>query len=149
MNPPLAWIRKPELWKTIQQFKTHATIILTTHYLDEADHLSDHILMLNRGKVVMTGTPKALKEQVALKDEYEFVFHQPEAQRYLDQLVGQLNGQTAGLSVIDPFRLRLKSPAPGLSQAVLAHLPFEALQRFGSLEPDLETVFFAVAGAPE
>jgi ABC-2 type transport system ATP-binding protein len=45
---------------------THdATIVLTTHDLDEADRLCDRIALLNDGRIVVEDTPAALKEMVA------------------------------------------------------------------------------------
>jgi ABC-2 type transport system ATP-binding protein len=45
---------------------THdATIVLTTHDLDEAERLCDRIALINDGKVVVEDTPQALKEMVA------------------------------------------------------------------------------------
>jgi ABC-2 type transport system ATP-binding protein len=38
------------------------TILLNTHYVEEADHLCDRIAILERGKIVVTDTPKALKD---------------------------------------------------------------------------------------
>ncbi len=40
------------------------TILLTTHYLEEADLLASNLAIVNRGKVVVEGTPEALKAQL-------------------------------------------------------------------------------------
>jgi ABC-2 type transport system ATP-binding protein len=40
------------------------TILLTTQYLDEADHLADHVAVLDHGRIVALGTPDQLKRQV-------------------------------------------------------------------------------------
>lgn len=37
------------------------TIFLTTHYMDEADHLSDRISIIDKGQIIATGTPSELK----------------------------------------------------------------------------------------
>jgi ABC-2 type transport system ATP-binding protein len=44
-----------------------ASIVLTTHDLDEADRLCDRIALLNQGRVVVDGTPRELKAMVAAK----------------------------------------------------------------------------------
>ncbi|WDR02499.1 DUF4162 domain-containing protein [Devosia algicola] len=41
------------------------TIFLTTHYMDEADSLSDRILVLDQGEIVAEGTPSELKQKVS------------------------------------------------------------------------------------
>ena len=37
-----------------------ATILLTTHYLDEAEHLADRVVVIDHGRVLAEGTPEAL-----------------------------------------------------------------------------------------
>jgi len=49
-----------ELWKTINALKGIATIILTTHYLEEAEALSDRICIMDKGKVQIVGTAKEI-----------------------------------------------------------------------------------------
>ncbi len=56
-------IRK-KLWDIIRRLKEHGiTIILTTHYLDEAEYLADRICMLSHGKVILTQAVSALREE--------------------------------------------------------------------------------------
>uniref|UniRef100_A0A1I7S9H8 ABC transporter domain-containing protein n=1 Tax=Bursaphelenchus xylophilus TaxID=6326 RepID=A0A1I7S9H8_BURXY len=45
----------------LEKFKQDRTIILTTHYMDEADSLSDRILIMVKGKVICSGSPEFLK----------------------------------------------------------------------------------------
>jgi ABC-2 type transport system ATP-binding protein len=53
-----------KLWALIQGLKARGiTVILTTHYLDEAEELSDRICILHRGKVRLIESVKALKEK--------------------------------------------------------------------------------------
>jgi ABC-2 type transport system ATP-binding protein len=58
---------KLEVQSFVEELRdTHdATIVLTTHDLDEADRLCDRIAMLNEGKIVVEDTPAALKAMVA------------------------------------------------------------------------------------
>jgi len=52
------------LWDVIKGLKEFGvTVILTTHYLDEAEVLSDRVCLINRGKVVLTDTSENLKRQ--------------------------------------------------------------------------------------
>ncbi|MDI6719794.1 MAG: ATP-binding cassette domain-containing protein [Methanomicrobiales archaeon] len=49
-------------WDYIEQVNREGTtIFLTTHYMDEADHLSDRISLIDRGRIVVTGSPLELK----------------------------------------------------------------------------------------
>lgn len=49
------------IWEYVEQFKGRKTILLTTHYLDEADFLSDRIAIMDEGKIVALGSPAELK----------------------------------------------------------------------------------------
>jgi len=51
-------------WEYIRELRAKhgLTIFLTTHYLDEADRLSDRVSIIDHGRVLRTGTPSALKE---------------------------------------------------------------------------------------
>jgi ABC-2 type transport system ATP-binding protein len=53
---------REQLWRTVERLTDDGvTILLTTQYLDEADHLADTILVLDRGRVVAEGTSSELK----------------------------------------------------------------------------------------
>ncbi|KAL0575023.1 hypothetical protein V5O48_006952 [Marasmius crinis-equi] len=53
------------LWRTLTSFREDRTIVFTTHFLDEADLLADHIAILAApGKLVAQGTPVALKREL-------------------------------------------------------------------------------------
>ena len=56
-------LARRELWEFINEIKKHMTIILTTHYLEEAEQLSDHIGIMNQGKLVSSGTVDELLKQ--------------------------------------------------------------------------------------
>lgn len=53
-------LARRKLWNVIHDLKGNVTIILTTHYLDEAEHLSDRICILKQGKVKALGTAQEL-----------------------------------------------------------------------------------------
>src|SRR3989440_11249487 len=53
-----------ELWTLIEDLKRKGrTILLTTHYLDEAEQLADDVAIMNHGKIVARGSPSALISQ--------------------------------------------------------------------------------------
>ena len=53
------------LWRIVRQLANNGvTVLLTTQYLDEADHLADEVLMLHRGRIVASGSPASLKSQL-------------------------------------------------------------------------------------
>ncbi len=54
-----------ELWEAIERLvKKGTTVLLTTQYLEEADYLADHIVIIDQGKVVAQGTAKELKATI-------------------------------------------------------------------------------------
>ena len=53
------------IWEHIAGLKGKKTIVLTTHYLEEADALADRIGIIDEGKIVALGTPQQLKENVS------------------------------------------------------------------------------------
>jgi ABC-2 type transport system ATP-binding protein len=73
-NPPILLLDEPTLGldpqaarkvrELIREFKEEGhTILLTTHYMEEADHLSHRVAILDQGKIVALGTPAELKAQ--------------------------------------------------------------------------------------
>ena len=56
------------LWERVHDLVARGkTIILTTHYLEEADALSDRIVVINNGSVVANGTPREIKSSIGGK----------------------------------------------------------------------------------
>ena len=66
-------IARRELWKIINNMKGKITIILTTHYLEEAEALCDRVAVMAKGKVKAIGTPAELKA-IAKTDDFEDAF---------------------------------------------------------------------------
>ena len=76
-DPPLVFLDEPttgldpqsraNLWEHIQALRADAgvTILLTTHYLDEADALADRVLVMDDGRLIADDTPAALKARIA------------------------------------------------------------------------------------
>ncbi len=60
-------LARRELWKAIEKLKEKRTIILTTHYMEEAEALADRIAIMIGGHIVMTGTLAELEEKTGQK----------------------------------------------------------------------------------
>ncbi|MDQ3158022.1 MAG: ATP-binding cassette domain-containing protein [Actinomycetota bacterium] len=72
--PPVLFLDEPttgldprsrtELWEVLRGLvREGTTLLLTTQYLEEADHLADDIVVIDKGKVIAAGTPTQLKDQ--------------------------------------------------------------------------------------
>jgi ABC-2 type transport system ATP-binding protein len=65
-----------KLWDTINLLKNEGmTIVLTTHYLDEAEQLSDRVCVINDGKVLLTDTPENLLLDLKKKNLEDVFLH--------------------------------------------------------------------------
>jgi ABC-2 type transport system ATP-binding protein len=63
-----------ELWKYMQKVnKEGTTILLTTHYIEEAEQLCDQLALINHGEIIKTGTSAELKKAYK-KDTLEDVY---------------------------------------------------------------------------
>ena len=66
-------LARQELWQTIRALKGRVTVILTTHYLEEAAALADRIGILKNGRLLAAGTAGQL-QQLAGTDDFESAF---------------------------------------------------------------------------
>ena len=66
-------IARSELWDTIRSLKGKITIILTTHYMEEAESLSDRIGIMRDGTLLAVGTAEELKQKSGA-DKFEDAF---------------------------------------------------------------------------
>ena len=61
-------LARAELWDIIKELKKTKTIVLTTHYMEEAESLSDRIGIIKEGKLIEVGTPKELLKKTKTKN---------------------------------------------------------------------------------
>ena len=61
-------IARHDLWEVIRCLKGRVTIILTTHYMEEAENLSDRIGIMKEGRLLAVGTVEELKEKAGTED---------------------------------------------------------------------------------
>ena len=66
-------IARSELWDVIRAIKGKTTVILTTHYMEEAEALSDRIAIMKDGRLLMTGTAADIKAATG-KERFEDAF---------------------------------------------------------------------------
>lgn len=66
-------LARSDLWDIIRSLKGNTTMILTTHYMEEAEALSDRVGVMKDGRLLALGTPGELKEQAGT-DRFEEAF---------------------------------------------------------------------------
>ena len=60
-------LARRQLWREIEALKKNMTIVLTTHYMEEAQSLADRIVIMNEGKVMAAGTLEELENMTGKK----------------------------------------------------------------------------------
>jgi ABC-2 type transport system ATP-binding protein len=91
------------MWDYIKDVnKTGTTIFLTTHYMDEADQLSDRISIIDHGKIIITGTNWELKNTLGQDLVYLETSNNPSAVKYLTGLpfVKSIEQKSKGILVM-------------------------------------------------
>ena len=77
------------LWDRLYRLKQRGvTLVLTTHYMDEAEQLCDRLVVMDKAKIVAEGSPRALIDQYSTREVAEFRF----APGVQDTLDGKLDG---------------------------------------------------------
>jgi lipooligosaccharide transport system ATP-binding protein len=91
------------VWERLFRLKQRGTtLVLTTHYMDEAEQLCDRLVVMDDGRIVAEGSPRALIERYATREVVELRFGVDEQ---LDDLAGKLDG--LGRVEVLPDRLLL------------------------------------------
>ncbi len=96
-------VSRVAVWEMLNHLKTtrQLTMLITTHYMDEADRLCDRIAIVDHGKLVALDTPMALKASVPGSNvvEVQFMQESPEWSAQLHQLAGvtSVQPQSAGM----------------------------------------------------
>jgi ABC-2 type transport system ATP-binding protein len=152
-DPPVVFLDEPtigldpvgarELRATIASLAgAGKTILLTTHYMFEADALCDRIAVINRGEIVAHGTPAELKRDVAEGTVVEVeVFGVPDG---TVERVRDLNGVTS-VSIEEREQAQLlivqTQPEVELTQSILGTLDGASVGRISRREPTLEDAY--------
>jgi ABC-2 type transport system ATP-binding protein len=133
-----------EIYDIIEELKREKkTIVMTTHYIEEAERLCDRVAIVDHGKVVALGTPRELKSRAGSATRIEVRLAKPEADGALKKLEGVSDARELdGAYVIHSLR------PPKTIVDLVKHLEAEG-NELVSLEiasPSLEDVFIEMTG---
>jgi ABC-type multidrug transport system ATPase subunit len=140
-----------ELWKFIEELvRDGTTVLLTSQYLEEADRLADRITVIERGRMIATGSPDELKEQVG-GDVLEVSASGPGD---LDRLVLLLAGLGSGQPLVDVRSQRVTVPTrDGVATLLAAARRIEEspiqITDLGLRRPSLDEVFLTLTSAAQ
>ncbi len=132
------------LWDLVRGLITEGiTVVLTTHYMEEADQLCDRLAVVDHGRLLAEGTPTSLKQEAggnAVVDVH-FAGSRDEAQRVVAAVAGvrEVHSTDAGL------RILVEPDGAGVPRVVAAVAAF-GLTDLKVVEPSLETVFIGLTG---
>ena len=136
------------IWDVIRGLVADGTdVILTTQYLDEADHLASHIAIVDHGRVIASGTPRALKRQTG-RSVVEIRVRDREALPSVAAILGRLGDEDVS---IDEATHTVRATTDGERQGIFEALqPLDtadiAIDEISVRQPTLDEVFLSFTG---
>ncbi|MFD5774498.1 ATP-binding cassette domain-containing protein [Streptomyces fungicidicus] len=163
VSPPVMFMDEPttgldprnrqQLWEVIKQLVSGGTtLLLTTQYLEEADHLAHDIAVVDRGRVIAQGTSDQLKARTG-GERVEVVVHEREhiasASALLDRY--SLRGAGTGDTTIEDHMRKITTPVSGgakLLAEIIRDLDADGIEidDIGLRRPTLDDVFLSLTG---
>jgi ABC-2 type transport system ATP-binding protein len=134
------------MWEAVRGLREEGiTVVLTTHYMEEADELCDRVAIIDHGKILVQDTPTALKGSVGAQKVYELYLRSHEN---IPTLIQQLQ-QLSGVASVEPTPKGVRVLAQG-TEGLLSDVVREAnsygLRDLAITETSLETVFIQLTG---
>lgn len=129
------------IWEYINKLKRKKTILLTTHYMDEADFLADRIGIIDEGKIVALGTSHELKTGMLEKQTMVI-----QAQEFTEAAVEKMRAKYAEVEVIGDTMV-ISDKQLGFQEIVdLLHTSGVTVRSAYMKEPTLDDVFLQITG---
>jgi len=133
-----------EIYDVIEELKVERkTILLTTHYIEEAEKLCDRVAIVDQGRVIAQGTPRELKQRSAGTTRIELRLARPESDAALKQLEGVADCHASdGVYVVHSTRV----PQTIVSLVKYLEAHGNELSSLDIAAPSLEDVFLELTG---
>jgi ABC-2 type transport system ATP-binding protein len=141
-------VSRREVWDAVRGLAANGTdILLTTHYLDEADELADHAVVIDHGRAIASGTVSELKAGIG-QDVIEVVVSDEEKVAAVGHILARV---TAGQPRVDAGGRRVSALAPGGPAALAAVIDGVddagiVVDEIGLRRPTLDEVFLTLTG---
>ncbi len=134
------------MWDAVRALRSEdITVVLTTHYMEEADELCDRVAIIDHGRILVEDTPAALKASVGGDKLYDLHLAQLAGRESLAQQLSELGGVTGVEPTEDGLRV-LAQTREGLLPQVITAASAYGLRDVATAEPTLETVFIRLTG---
>ncbi|MHB1700073.1 MAG: ABC transporter ATP-binding protein [Acidobacteriaceae bacterium] len=138
------------MWDAVRGLRHEGiTVVLTTHYMEEADELCDRVAIIDHGRILVEDSPAALKNSIGAGTIYELELKMPPSDGgATDALiceVGALHGVTGVERTATGVRVYAQSADGLLPDIVRTAHPF-GLRDLSITEPTLEMVFIRLTG---
>ena len=131
------------LWEIVDELKADGvTVLLTTHYMEEADSLCDRVAVVDHGKVLVCGPPGDLRRSLGAQTVVTLHVADPVG---LAPELEATHGVVAVEAIPEGLRVMASAPqriVPTIVEAALGH----GLSDVAVSEPTLETVFISLTG---
>ena len=134
------------MWGAVRALRQEGiTVVLTTHYMEEADELCDRVAIIDHGRILVEDTPSALKGSVGAQKVYELDLRDQTGVRSLVSELDSLSGVASAEVIADGVRI-LAHPAEGLLSEIVRLADPLGLRDLKITETSLETVFIRLTG---
>ena len=134
------------MWDAVRALRHEGiTVVLTTHYMEEADELCDRVAIIDHGKILVEDTPAALRNSVGAERVFQLHLKDQSSCAALTKALLKLPGVTAAESSKDGLRVLTTGADGTLSEIVAAANPY-GLRDLTITETSLETVFIKLTG---
>jgi len=134
------------MWEAVQGLRHEGiTVVLTTHYMEEADELCDRVAIIDHGKILVENTPAELKSSVGAQKMYQLHLRDQSGSSALAGTLGKMQGVASADVVGDGVRVLAEGTDGLLSDVVAAASPY-GLRDMTITEASLETVFIQLTG---
>jgi ABC-2 type transport system ATP-binding protein len=134
------------MWETVQGLRGEGiTVVLTTHYMEEADELCDRLAIIDHGRILIEDAPAALKASVGGDKIYDLRMSGERHGGLLESRLRETAGVT-GVEVIEGGLRVLAKAQDGLLAKVVTTANEFGLRDVTTTEPSLETVFIRLTG---